>query len=91
MDEAELCGSVGFIDQGRLIATGSPAAIKSRAFGRIVVEVAADYPGAAAELLSDWDAVEEVVRAEPGCVSSSCPGDRTPRRSRHCYEPADCR
>jgi ABC-2 type transport system ATP-binding protein len=62
MDEAELCDALGFIYQGRLIATGSPADIKSRAFGRRVIEVAADDPRAAAELLGDWEAVEEVVR-----------------------------
>jgi len=63
MDEAELCDSLGFIYQGRLIATGSPASIKSQAFGRLVVEIAAPDPRAAAEALGDWDAVEEVVRA----------------------------
>jgi ABC-2 type transport system ATP-binding protein len=63
MDEAELCDSLGFIYQGRLIATGSPASIKTEAFGRVVVEIAAADPRAAAEALGDWDAVEEVVRA----------------------------
>jgi ABC-2 type transport system ATP-binding protein len=63
MDEAELCDALGFIYQGRLIATGSPAYIKSQAFGRVVVEVAAADPRAAGEALGDWDAVEEVVRA----------------------------
>jgi ABC-2 type transport system ATP-binding protein len=63
MDEAELCDTLGFIYQGRLIATGSPADIKTRDFGRLVVEVAADDPRAAAEALGEWDAVEEVVRA----------------------------
>jgi ABC-2 type transport system ATP-binding protein len=62
MDEAELCDSLGFIYQGRLIATGSPARIKSEMFARPVVEIAADDPRAAAEALSDWDVVEEVVR-----------------------------
>src|SRR6266850_4154214 len=62
MDEAELCDSLGFIYQGRLIATGSPAEIKTRAFGRLVVEIAAADPRAAAEVLSDWAPVEEVVR-----------------------------
>src|SRR6267142_245211 len=62
MDEAELCDTLGFIYQGRLIATGSPARIKSEMFARPVVEIAADDPRAAAEALADWDAVEEVVR-----------------------------
>jgi ABC-2 type transport system ATP-binding protein len=63
MDEAELCDSLGFIYQGRLIATGTPAEIKSRDFGRVVVEIGAGDPRAAAEALGEWDAVEEVVRA----------------------------
>ena len=63
MDEAELCDSLGFIYQGRLIATGSPASIKSQAFGRLVIEIAAENPRAAADVLGDWEAVEEVVRA----------------------------
>jgi drug efflux transport system ATP-binding protein len=62
MDEAELCDALGFIYQGRLIAAGSPADIKSGAFKRVVVEVAADDPRAAGDALGDWDAVEEVVR-----------------------------
>jgi ABC-2 type transport system ATP-binding protein len=62
MDEAELCDALGFIYQGKLIATGSPASIKSHAFGRAVVEVACADPRAAAEALGDWEAVEEVVR-----------------------------
>jgi ABC-2 type transport system ATP-binding protein len=62
MDEAELCDTLGFIYQGRLIATGSPARIKRDMFARPVVEIAADDPRAAAEALADWDAVEEVVR-----------------------------
>jgi ABC-2 type transport system ATP-binding protein len=63
MDEAELCDSLGFIYQGRLIASGSPTDIKTRDFGRVVVEIAPEDPRAAAEVLADWDAVEEVVRA----------------------------
>ncbi len=62
MDEAELCDTLGFIYQGRLIAEGSPARIKSETFARPVVELTADDPRAAAEALADWDAVEEVVR-----------------------------
>jgi ABC-2 type transport system ATP-binding protein len=62
MDEAELCDTLGFIYQGRLIASGSPARIKGDLFARPVVEIAADDPRAAAEALADWDAVEEVVR-----------------------------
>ncbi len=62
MDEAELCDSLGFIYQGKLIATGSPARIKSEMFGRRVVELAPADPRAASEALADWEVVEEVVR-----------------------------
>ncbi|MBI2218686.1 MAG: ABC transporter ATP-binding protein [Candidatus Rokubacteria bacterium] len=62
MDEAELCDTLGFIYQGRLIAQGSPEAIKRDAFGRRVVELEADSLQRVAELLAEWDAVEEVAR-----------------------------
>jgi ABC-2 type transport system ATP-binding protein len=62
MDEAELCDTLGFIYQGRLIAQGSPAHIKTEAFRRTVIEVDTEDLRRAADLLSDWPAVEEVVR-----------------------------
>src|SRR6266511_5936050 len=62
MDEAELCDSLGFIYQGRLIAEGSPAVIKSDTFRRPVIEVEGADLRRASDLLADWDAVEEVVR-----------------------------
>ena len=62
MDEAELCDSLGFIYQGKLIAQGSPAAIKSDTFRQPVIEVEVDELRRASDLLADWDAVEEVVR-----------------------------
>jgi len=62
MDEAELCDSLGFIYQGKLIAQGSPAVIKSETFRRPVIEVEITDLRRASDLLTDWDAVEEVVR-----------------------------
>ncbi len=62
MDEAELCDTLGFIYQGRLIAHGSPSRIKAETFARPVIELAPADPRAAADALADWDAVEEVVR-----------------------------
>ena len=62
MDEAELCDSLGFIYQGKLIAQGRPAAIKSETFRQPVIEVEVDELRRASDLLADWDAVEEVVR-----------------------------
>ena len=62
MDEAELCDSLGFIYQGKLIAEGSPAVIKSETFRRPVIEVEVSDLRRASDVLADWDAVEEVVR-----------------------------
>ncbi len=62
MDEAELCDSLGFIYQGKLIAEGSPAVIKSDTFRRPVIEVEVADLRRASDVLADWDAVEEVVR-----------------------------
>ncbi len=62
MDEAELCDSLGFIYQGKLIAQGSPATIKTETFRLPVIEVEVDDLRRASDLLADWDAVEEVVR-----------------------------
>ena len=62
MDEAELCDTLGFIYQGRLIATGSPEQIKTERFGGAVLELEADDLRAAADALAGWEMVEEVVR-----------------------------
>jgi ABC-2 type transport system ATP-binding protein len=62
MDEAELCDTLGFIYQGRLIAHGSPAEIKTTSFRQRVIEVDVADPRGAAGLLAEWDAVEEVQR-----------------------------
>ena len=62
MDEAELCDTLGFIYQGRLIAQGPPERIKSETFARDVCELEADDPAHAAEIMADWDSIEEVVR-----------------------------
>ena len=65
MDEAELCDTLGFIYQGRLIAVGSPDRIKAERFSGAVLELEADDLRAAADALAGWPAVEEVVRVGP--------------------------
>jgi ABC-2 type transport system ATP-binding protein len=62
MDEAELCDTLGFIYQGRLIAQGSPSTIKTTTFHQPVVEVEVADLRRAADALGEWDAVEEVLR-----------------------------
>jgi len=62
MDEAELCDTLGFIYQGKLIAHGTPASIKQETFRQPVVEVEADDLRRATDVLAEWEAVEEVTR-----------------------------
>jgi len=62
MDEAELCDTLGFIYQGQLIAQGAPAVIKTTTFRQPVMEVEPADIRRAADLLGEWDAIEEVQR-----------------------------
>jgi ABC-2 type transport system ATP-binding protein len=62
MDEAELCDTLGFIYQGKLIAQGSPASIKTTTFRQPVMEVETAELRRAADVLGDWDVIEEVQR-----------------------------
>jgi ABC-2 type transport system ATP-binding protein len=62
MDEAELCDTLGFIYQGQLIAQGSPQTIKTESFQQPVVEVEVGDIRRAADALTEWEAVEDVVR-----------------------------
>jgi ABC-2 type transport system ATP-binding protein len=62
MDEAEHCDRLGFIYQGKLIAQGTPAAIKAEAFGKPVFQVEADEPRRALDALVDWAPAEEAFR-----------------------------
>jgi len=101
MDEAELCDSLGFIYQGKLIAQGSPADIKSKTFPQPVVEVEVAELRRASDLLADWDAVEEVVRvgtrlrvvlspghADAAAVEAHLSGRGLPPRWVHEVEPS---
>ncbi len=62
MDEAELCDTLGFIYQGKLIAQGSPSTIKTETFRKPVVEAEVEDLRRAMELLGEWEAVEEAIR-----------------------------
>jgi ABC-2 type transport system ATP-binding protein len=62
MDEAEHCDRLGFIYQGKLIAQGTPASIKTETFRKPVFEVEAGEPRRAAAVLAGWAEAEEVVR-----------------------------
>jgi ABC-2 type transport system ATP-binding protein len=78
MDEAELCDTLGFIYQGRLIAQGPPARIKTDTFAGDVYEVDAAEPARAVEALAEWDAIEEVVRVGSRLRITLAPGGPRP-------------
>ncbi|MDP8900504.1 MAG: ABC transporter ATP-binding protein, partial [Actinomycetota bacterium] len=66
--EAELCDRVGLLVDGALIATGTPAELRRRAFGGEIVELSlGGEPGGLSgrlEALGDLGRVEEVRREE---------------------------
>jgi ABC-2 type transport system ATP-binding protein len=61
MDEAEHCQSLAFIQDGRLVAMGSPGEIKSHHMRGQVLEVNCDQPDAAIPILRDLDMFQEVT------------------------------
>jgi len=52
MEEAEYCNRIGLIDQGRLIALGSPTELKKRHLSGVILEIATTDVLAAMEALS---------------------------------------
>ena len=50
MDEAEYCDRIAIIDQGRIVALGTPGELKSQVGGDIITLTAADPAAAAAEI-----------------------------------------
>src|SRR5262249_29768866 len=62
MEEAEHCDRLGFIYQGRLIAQGTPAVIKTETFRKPVFQVETADPRRAADVLAEWPPAEEVIR-----------------------------
>jgi ABC-2 type transport system ATP-binding protein len=62
LDEAELCDTLGFMYQGRLVAHGFPADIRKTAFRKSVIEVEVNDPRRALDLLEGWPVVEETIR-----------------------------
>ncbi|HSF03387.1 MAG TPA: ABC transporter ATP-binding protein, partial [Solirubrobacterales bacterium] len=61
MDEAEYCDRLVLIHQGRIIALGTPDDLKQEHMPHDVLEVAADRPAEALELLSRHPVVHEVA------------------------------
>jgi ABC-2 type transport system ATP-binding protein len=59
MDEAEHCGTLAFIHAGRIIARGSPEAIKTSAMRGGILEIAAEPWPQVMSLLGSWPSVRE--------------------------------
>jgi ABC-2 type transport system ATP-binding protein len=53
MDEAELCQRVGFINQGRLVAVGTPDELKQTHMNGQVLEISTPEPDRAVRLLKE--------------------------------------
>lgn len=62
MDEAELCDTLGFIYEGKLIANGSPGYIKREIFKKPVFEIEVNDIEQGFDLLKQSDKIEEVTR-----------------------------
>ena len=72
MDEAErLCDRLAIVDQGQIIAEGSPADLIERLGGHHVVEFAVEAGGSNGAALEAWRALPSVesVRAEDGMMA----------------------
>jgi ABC-2 type transport system ATP-binding protein len=61
MEEAEYCGRLALIYRGRLIALGTPAALKESLKDRLLVDVRCDRPQEALEAVRDLPEVKEGV------------------------------
>ncbi len=61
MDEAEFCNEIALINQGRLVALGSPGKLKSTALGGELMLVECDRVGPALEKLPEAPGVRDVA------------------------------
>ena len=59
LDEAEYCGTVTLMHAGRIVARGSPAALKAERFPGSMVEIDCDFPVEALAALATDSRVEE--------------------------------
>lgn len=60
MDEAEHCHRLGFIQDGKIIAMGSPDEIKQNTFTSDVIQITPDDPGKAIEVLNQLKEAGEI-------------------------------
>jgi len=60
LDEAEYCHRVAIISRGRLVAAGTPTALKELLAGQVLVDVRSDRPGAALTALASLPELAQV-------------------------------
>src|ERR1019366_957708 len=75
LDEADRCDRLALLHQGRVVAEGTPAHLRSRIGGDVVVLEAAEAADAAAvvlrvEIANGHRFITEVVEAFPGAIDS---------------------
>jgi ABC-2 type transport system ATP-binding protein len=61
LDEAEYCGMVTLMHSGRIVASGSPGALKAERFPGSMVEIDCERPGEALAALKLVEGVEEAA------------------------------
>jgi len=61
MDEAEHCHRLAFIQNGRIVALGSPSQVKLTVMRGQVLEIDCDSPGRALQILRQLDGLDEVA------------------------------
>jgi ABC-2 type transport system ATP-binding protein len=83
-DEADAAHRIGILDRGRLVALGTPAALKAEVGGDVVT-VEAREEGGATELAR---AIAERFGAEAGRVAAVGPAVRLERPRAHAFVPA---
>jgi ABC-2 type transport system ATP-binding protein len=75
MDEAEYCDRVGLIYRGRIIALGSPAALKSEHMPETVLEILCDRPAEAMHPVETTPGIREVALFGQGLHAAATSGD----------------
>ncbi|WP_242343353.1 ABC transporter ATP-binding protein [Anaeromyxobacter terrae] len=74
LDEAEYCHRIGLVAGGRLVAEGTPTALKTRLEGRVLLDVRTDAPGAALVALARVPEVAEATAFGAGVHALAAAG-----------------
>lgn len=81
MDEAEHCQRIAFISAGRIVATGTPGALKREAMSGRVLEIACDPPEGAIRTLADSGLPLAEISLYGALVHAVAPGSEDLRPS----------